>query len=186
MKLETTPLPGMLVLVPKVFGDHRGFFMETYNRKAFAEQGLDVEFVQDNLSRSIKGTLRGLHYQLDPHAQGKLVRVTQGEVFDVGVDLREGSPTFGRWHGEILSAENKRALWLPPGLAHGFLALSDDTEFHYKCTSLYAPASDRGLRWNDPTVGIEWPVEPDPALLSKKDAEAPLWAEAERNFVFRA
>lgn len=182
MKVIETPLAGMVILEPKVFGDHRGFFMETYNEEVFRNHGLTETFVQDNMSRSKKGTLRGMHYQLAPHAQGKLVRVTYGEVFDAGVDLRRSSPTYGKWFGLHLTGENKKALYVPPGFAHGFLVLSDEAEFHYKCTSLYAPKFDRGMRWNDPKVGIEWPMDPDPEMLSEKDRTAPLFEDAESNF----
>ncbi len=184
MNFIKTPIPGMLEIEPRVFSDPRGFFMETYNEALFHENGIKEEFRQDNLSLSRKGTLRGLHYQLDPHAQGKLVRVFHGEVFDVGVDLRKNSPTFGKWHGATLTAENKKALFIPPGFAHGFIALTDDVQFSYKCTNLYAPGTDRDLRWNDPTIGIEWPMQPDPKLLSDKDANAPLLADAEYNFEY--
>ncbi|HAE38210.1 MAG TPA: dTDP-4-dehydrorhamnose 3,5-epimerase, partial [Candidatus Riflebacteria bacterium] len=147
MKISPTGIPDVLLIEPQVFGDQRGFFMETWNRKKFAAAGLDFDFVQDNHSSSIKGTLRGLHYQIS-NPQGKLVRVTAGEVFDVAVDLRKGSPTFGRWEGTILSAENQRLFWVPPGFAHGFLVLSETAEFQYKCTDYYNPASERCIIWN--------------------------------------
>jgi dTDP-4-dehydrorhamnose 3,5-epimerase len=153
-----TRLPEVLILEPKVFGDARGFFYESFNALDFAQcTGLDVQFVQDNHSKSAKGVLRGLHYQIQ-HPQGKLVRVTQGEVFDVAVDLRRSSPNFGKWEGVVLSADNKRQLWVPPGFAHGFVVLSDTAEFLYKTTDYYHPEFERSLLWSDPTVGIQWPV----------------------------
>jgi len=165
-----TALPEVLILEPKVFGDARGFFFESFNARDFAQcTGLDVQFVQDNHSKSAKGVLRGLHYQIQ-HPQGKLVRVTQGEVFDVAVDLRRSSPTFGKWDGVVLSAENKRQLWVPPGFAHGFLVLSDTAEFLYKTTDYYAPEHERCIAWNDPTLAITWPQLPEPPKLSAKDA----------------
>jgi dTDP-4-dehydrorhamnose 3,5-epimerase len=164
-----TALPGVLILEPRVFGDARGFFMETWNAAAFAAAGLDLAFVQDNHSRSQKGVLRGLHFQ-NPGPQGKLVRVTNGAVFDVAVDLRASSPTFGQWVGVELSAGNKRMFWVPEGFAHGFLTLEDDTDFLYKCTAPYAPASEFTLAWNDPAVGIEWPVAALDPIISEKDA----------------
>jgi dTDP-4-dehydrorhamnose 3,5-epimerase len=172
MLVKVTGLSGVLVLDPKVFGDERGFFYESFNRKVFAEVvGHDVDFVQDNHSKSTRGVLRGLHFQLTPHAQGKLVRVTQGEVFDVAVDIRKESPTYGQWHGEILSAENRKQIWIAPGLAHGFLVLSETAEFLYKTTDYYAPAAERCLRWDDPDVGIAWPLAGIEPQLSGKDAQ---------------
>lgn len=168
MKFTPTAIPDVVLIEPQVFADERGFFMETWQRRKFAEAGIDVDFVQDNHSRSVKGTLRGLHYQLPPHAQGKLVRVTVGEVFDVAVDIRRGSPTFGRWVGEYLSAENKRMLWIPPGFAHGFYVTSDVAEFQYKCTDYYAPECERCIRWDDPQLAIAWPLAGEP-LVSAKD-----------------
>jgi dTDP-4-dehydrorhamnose 3,5-epimerase len=164
-----TALPGVLIFEPRVFGDARGFFMETWNLAAFAGAGLDLTFVQDNHSRSQKGVLRGLHFQ-NPGPQGKLVRVTNGAVFDVAVDLRGSSPTFGQWVGVELSAENKRMFWVPEGFAHGFLTLADDTDFLYKCTAPYAPANEFTLAWNDPAVGIEWPIAGFEPIISEKDA----------------
>jgi len=169
MTITDTAIPGVLIIEPQVFGDARGFFMETWNAAAFAGAGLDMAFVQDNHSRSQKGVLRGLHFQ-NPGPQGKLVRVTRGAVFDVAVDLRAASPTFGQWVGVELSAENKRMLWVPEGFAHGFLTLEDDTDFLYKCTAPYAPASEHTLAWNDPAVGIDWPVLGLDPLISDKDA----------------
>ena len=170
MNIIETDIEGVLIIEPRVFGDERGFFMETWNEGAFKEAGLDLTFVQDNHSRSQKGVLRGLHFQ-NPGPQGKLVRVTNGAVFDVAVDLREGSPTFGKWAGVELSAENKRMFWVPEGFAHGFLTLADDTDFLYKCTAPYAPGSEHTLAWNDPGVGIDWPVANLDPIISEKDAK---------------
>ena len=173
MKIFPTSLPEVLILEPMVFGDERGFFMESYNRRAFNEAvGYDVQFVQDNHSRSARGVLRGLHYQLPPHAQGKLVRVTSGRVFDVAVDIRRSSPRFGVWAGIELSAENFRQLWIPPGFAHGFLVLSESADFFYKTTDYYAPASERAITWNDPELAINWPITGITLRLSAKDAAA--------------
>jgi len=170
MKAVRLAIPDVILLEPKVFGDERGFFFESYNRHAFLDAtGLGVGFVQDNHSRSTRGVLRGLHYQLPPKAQGKLVRVVVGEVFDVAVDIRKGSPTFGKWVGEMLSAENKRQMWIPPGFAHGFLTMSDAAEFLYKTTDYYSPEHERCVRWDDPLLAIEWPQGVKP-LLSAKDA----------------
>jgi len=177
MRAMETDLPGVLLMEPKVFGDSRGFFMESWNRKTFADLGLDLDFVQDNHSRSSQGVLRGLHYQLN-QPQGKLVRVVSGAVFDVAVDLRRSSPHFGRWVGYELSAENHRMLWIPPGFGHGFLVLSESADFLYKTTAYYAPEWDRGVRWNDPAIGIQWPLEGSP-LLSAKDQIQPLLKDAE-------
>lgn len=179
MKAIPTTLPGVLILEPKVFGDERGFFFESFNQRAFDEAvGRHVEFVQDNHSRSQQGVLRGLHYQLPPHAQGKLVRVTAGRVFDVAVDMRRDSATFGRWAGTELGAENHRQLWIPPGFAHGFLVLSESADFLYKTTDYYAPQAEAALRWDDPDVAIAWPLEGTVPLLSAKDQAAPLLAAA--------
>lgn len=169
MNIIETALPGVLIIEPRVFGDQRGFFMETWNAKAFADAGLDLGFVQDNHSRSQKGVLRGLHFQ-NPGPQGKLVRVTRGAVFDVAVDLRKSSPNFGKWVGVELSADNRRMIWMPEGFAHGFLTLEDDTDFLYKCTAPYAAASEYTLAWDDPAVGIEWPVTGLDPIISEKDA----------------
>jgi dTDP-4-dehydrorhamnose 3,5-epimerase len=168
MNVTASELPGVLLLEPKVFGDARGFFMESYNRRAFAQAGITAEFVQDNHSRSARNVLRGLHYQLR-QPQGKLVRVVAGEIFDVAVDLRRSSAAFGRWAGFHLSAENKRMLWIPPGFAHGFLSLSDPAEVLYKATDFYAPEDERCVAWNDPAIGIRWPLQGAP-LISAKDA----------------
>ena len=179
MKVTPTALPGVLILEPKVFGDERGFFLESFNQQAFdAAVGHSVGFVQDNHSRSQRGVLRGLHYQLPPHAQGKLVRVVSGAVFDVAVDMRRASPTFGRWAGCELSAQNQRQLWIPPGFAHGFLVLSESADFLYKTTDYYAPQAEAALRWDDPNLGIDWPLAGLTPLLSGKDAAAPSLAEA--------
>ncbi|MDA8127852.1 MAG: dTDP-4-dehydrorhamnose 3,5-epimerase [Betaproteobacteria bacterium] len=177
MNVIETPLPGVLVLEPKVFGDARGFFLESWNRAVFAGLGLDLDFVQDNHSRSAKGVLRGLHYQLD-EPQGKLVRAVSGAVFDVAVDVRRSSTHFGQWFGCELSAENHRMMWIPPGFAHGFLVLSESADFLYKATAYYAPQSDRGIRWNDPRIGVQWPLEAEP-VLSAKDQVQPLLEDAE-------
>ncbi len=177
MKFTETALPGVVLIEPKVFGDDRGFFLESWNRRVFAENNLDLAFVQDNHSRSAKGVLRGLHYQrVTP--QGKLVRVTAGAVFDVAVDIRRSSPHFGRWVGYELSDTNKRMLYVPPGFAHGFMVISETADFLYKCTALYDAASDCGVRWDDPVIGIDWPLSERPQL-SSKDAAAPLLADAE-------
>ena len=178
MNIIETSLPGVLLIEPRVFGDARGFFLESWNRRSFAEAGLDLDFVQDNHSRSARGVLRGLHYQIGS-PQGKLVRVTNGAVFDVAVDIRRSSPHFGQWVGYELSAENHRMLWVPPGFAHGFLVLSDTADFLYKCTTLYDPPGDRGIRWDDPAIGIAWPDIGMAPQLSAKDAVAPRLAEAE-------
>jgi dTDP-4-dehydrorhamnose 3,5-epimerase len=173
-KITTTPIDGVLVLEPKVFGDARGFFFEIFNARDFEQAtGLDVAFVQDNHSKSAKGVLRGLHYQVQ-HAQGKLVRVTQGAVFDVAVDIRKGSPTFGKWFGLELSAENNKQMWIPAGLAHGFLVTSGIAEFLYKTTDYYHPEFERSILWNDPSIGIEWPLHllDTAPLLAAKDANA--------------
>lgn len=168
MKITPTKIADVLLIEPRVFGDDRGFFYESFNQKAFEEAtNIKLPFVQDNHSKSGRGVLRGLHYQLAPHAQGKLVRVVQGEVFDVAVDIRKDSKTFGQWVGAHLSAENKNQLWIPPGLAHGFVVLSETAEFLYKTTSYYAPQAERSLRWNDPTLAIDWPINAEPILADK-------------------
>ena len=180
MKIIPTHIPDVLILEPQVFGDARGFFMETWNAKTFADAGLDLNFVQDNHSRSRQGTLRGMHYQIE-HPQGKLVRVTSGKVFDVAVDLRQSSPTFGQWAGAELSDENHRMLWVPPGFAHGFYVMSESADFLYKCTDLYAPEYDRSLHWNDPSIGIEWPLVNGAApTISAKDEAGKNWQEADK------
>lgn len=168
MELIPTEIEGLLIIQPRVFGDERGFFLESWNRQTFAKIGLELEFVQDNHSRSAKGVLRGLHYQ-QPNPQGKLVRVVAGRVWDVAVDLRAGSSTYGKWAGVELSAENKRMFWVPPGFAHGFVSLEDGTDFLYKCTAFYDPANEHSLMWNDSTVNIDWPLEGLEPQLSVKD-----------------
>ncbi|WP_349745223.1 dTDP-4-dehydrorhamnose 3,5-epimerase [Roseateles cavernae] len=179
MKITPTSLPEVLIVEPKVFGDARGFFTESWNEAVFNQAvGYDVRFVQDNHSRSARGVLRGLHYQLPPHAQGKLVRVVSGAVFDVAVDMRKSSPNFGRWEGVELTAENHRQLWIPPGFAHGFLVLSETADFLYKTTDTYAPQAEGCVRWDDPAIGIQWPATGVAPLLADKDAKAPLLAEA--------
>jgi dTDP-4-dehydrorhamnose 3,5-epimerase len=170
LDIERLAIPDVVLLRPKVFGDHRGFFLEAWNRRSFASAGIDVDFVQDNHSRSGRHTLRGLHYQLQ-QTQGKLVRVTHGAVFDVAVDLRRSSPTFGRWVGAELSEANNHILWVPPGFAHGFLVLSESADFLYKCTDYYAPGHERTLLWNDPALGIDWPLPAGVTpILAAKDA----------------
>lgn len=166
MRVIDTKIPDVKLLEPQVFGDERGFFMETFRDEWFKENVANRTFVQENHSKSVKGVLRGLHYQTE-NTQGKLVRVVSGAVFDVAVDMREFSPTFGQWVGEILSAENKRQLWIPEGFAHGFYVLTDEAEFTYKCTDYYNPKSEHSLIWNDETVGIEWPLEGEPSLSAK-------------------
>lgn len=174
MQIIETSIPDLVILEPKVFGDERGFFLESWNADVFADLGLDLTFVQDNHSRSAKGVLRGMHFQ-NPDPQGKLVRVVAGAVWDVAVDLRRSSPTFGRWEGVELSAENKRLFWVPPGFAHGFLTLRDDTDFLYKCTSNYLPANEHSLLWNDPVLDIFWPLDGiEPQLSAKDKAGRPL------------
>ncbi len=179
MKLTPTAIQCVLIIEPRVFGDERGFFLESYNQKAFDEAlAGEMRFVQDNHSRSARGVLRGLHYQLPPHAQGKLVRVTRGSVFDVAVDMRKSSPTFGRWVGIELSGDNHRQLWLPPGMAHGFLATSEIADVLYKTTGYYAPEAERCVRWDDPAIGIAWPALGQLPVLSAKDAAALPLADA--------
>ncbi len=178
MKVRPTSIPDVLILEPEVFGDARGFFFESFNRKALeAAVGRPLDFVQDNHSQSVRGVLRGLHYQL-PHPQGKLVRVARGEVFDVAVDLRRGSPTSGRWVGEVLSAENRRQLWIPEGFAHGFLVLSAEAEFLYKTTAYWHRESERCIRWDDRDLAIDWPLGGSAPIVSAKDAAGLAFAEA--------
>lgn len=180
MKALPTAIPEVMVIEPKVFGDARGVFYESFNQAAFnAATGTAFEFVQDNHSRSSKGVLRGLHYQLPPHAQGKLVRVVRGAVWDVAVDIRQNSATFGQWVGQELTEDNHKQFWIPPGFAHGFVVLSDSADFLYKTTNYYAPQSDRGLLWNDPDIGIAWPDLGMEFLLSDKDQKQPLLRNAE-------
>jgi len=175
MKITETAVPGVLVIEPRVFADDRGFFLEAFHAERYAAAGIPSTWVQDNLSHSKCGTVRGLHFQ-EPNGQGKLVQVTRGEVYDVAVDIRRGSPTFGRWVGVTLTGHAPKQMFIPAGFAHGFCVLSETADFWYKCTTLYSPTSERAIRWNDPALGIEWPVKQP--LLSKKDAEAPLLADA--------
>jgi dTDP-4-dehydrorhamnose 3,5-epimerase len=177
MNVIATRIPDVRIVEPKVFGDERGFFLESFNERAMLEIGIDAHFVQDNHSRSARNVLRGLHYQID-QPQGKLVRVVSGAVFDVAVDLRRNSPTFGKWQGAELSAENKRLFWIPPGFAHGFVVLSDTADFLYKATAYYAPKSERSILWSDPAIGIEWPHQGQP-ILSAKDAAGTPFLQAE-------
>ncbi|WP_175990109.1 dTDP-4-dehydrorhamnose 3,5-epimerase [Bacillus sp. Marseille-Q1617] len=184
MKFTKTNLDDLVIVEPKVFGDHRGWFMETYNKENFSDEGINIKFVQDNQSFSAtKGTLRGLHYQLNPKAQTKLVRCTKGAIYDVAVDIRKGSLTFGKWFGVELTAENKKQLLIPKGYAHGFMTLTEDVEVQYKVDELYAPECDRGITWDDPEIGIDWPIDIKP-ILSEKDKKAPLLNNAENNFVY--
>ncbi|MDT0161602.1 dTDP-4-dehydrorhamnose 3,5-epimerase [Bacillus sp. AG4(2022)] len=184
MNFIETSLNGVIIVEPKVFGDHRGWFMEAYNESAFLESGIDVNFVQDNQSFSAtKGTLRGLHYQLNPKAQTKLVRCTRGAIFDVAVDIREGSPSYGKWVGIELNSENKKQLLVPKGFAHAFITLTDNVEVQYKVDELYSPENDRGIIWNDPEIGIDWPMDINP-ILSEKDQKAPLLKNSENNFIY--
>jgi dTDP-4-dehydrorhamnose 3,5-epimerase len=178
MKVTPLSIPDVLLIEPEIFGDERGFFFESFNQNKFEEaMGKKINFVQDNHSKSVKGVLRGLHYQLPPKAQGKLVRVIEGEVFDVAVDLRQSSPTFGKWVGEILSADNKKQMWIPEGFAHGFLTLSDTAEFLYKTTDFYSPEHEQSIVWNDETIAIKWPFDFE-LELSKKDIVAKSFAKA--------
>lgn len=177
MEKIATAIADVFMIAPRVFGDERGFFLESYNRKSMSALGIDFEFVQDNHSRSAKGVLRGLHYQIK-QPQGKLVRVVAGEIYDVAVDMRRASPTFGKWAGMILSAENKRMAWVPPGFAHGFYVISDSAEVLYKATDYYAPEHERSLLWDDPAIGIDWPLAGEP-LLSDKDRKGMTLATAE-------
>lgn len=179
MNITSLAIPDVLLIEPKVFGDSRGFFFESFNQQQFnAAVGRAVTFVQDNHSKSARGVLRGLHYQLAPHAQGKLVRVTQGEVLDVAVDMRKDSPHFGQWTSHVLSAENKHQLWIPEGFAHGFLTLSESAEFLYKTTDYYAPQAERCIRWDDNAIGVDWQLK-TPPLLSEKDQQGVSFNEAE-------
>lgn len=182
MKITKTKLNGVMLIEPKIFGDHRGWFTETYNEENFKKAGIDTVFIQDNHSFSAtKGTLRGLHYQKDPKAQTKLVRCTKGSIFDVAIDIRKESPTYGEWYGVELSEENKKQLLVPKGFAHGFMTLTDDVEVQYKVDELYSPEHDRGIFWGDPEIGIEWPINIQP-VLSAKDENAPLLKDADNNF----
>lgn len=184
MNILETSLKDVYVIEPALFGDHRGWFMETFSQRMLEESNIHIQFVQDNHSYSAaKGTLRGLHYQLNPKAQTKLVRCTRGAIFDVAVDIRKGSPTFGKWFGIELTAENKKQLLIPKGFAHGFITLTEDVEVQYKVDEFYAPECDRSIIWNDPQIGIEWPINIQP-ILSTKDENAPLLKDAENNFIY--
>lgn len=184
MKIIETPIPGLLIIEPRVFADPRGYFLESYHQQKLQEAGIAAVFVQDNESKSTRGVIRGLHYQLAPYAQTKLVRVIQGRVFDVAVDCRKGSPTFGKAYGLELSEENKLQFFIPQGFAHGFSVLSDTAIFSYKCDAFYNPAVDRGVRYNDPALKIDWGIDPAEAIVSGKDVLLPLLADAEMNFKF--
>lgn len=184
MKVEKTAINNVVIIEPDVFGDHRGWFMESYNEVKFKEAGIYINFVQDNQSFSLtKGTLRGLHYQLSPKAQTKLVRCTRGSIYDVAVDIRKGSSTFGQWIGVELSEDNKRQLLIPKGFAHGFMTLTDNVEVQYKVDELYSKECDRGILWNDPMIDIKWPLDINP-IISEKDKLAPLLRDADNNFVY--
>jgi dTDP-4-dehydrorhamnose 3,5-epimerase len=185
MELIETGLPGLFILKPKLFEDERGYFFESYNKKVFAEIGVNFEFVQDNQSLSKFGVLRGLHYQLEPFAQTKLVRVLYGRVWDVAVDLRKGSPSFGKYYGIELNDENKLSFLIPRGFAHGFVVLSDYAIFFYKCDNYYSKESDRGIRFDDPEINIVWPIQKENLILSQKDRNLPFLRNAEINFVFK-
>lgn len=184
-KFSKTSIDGIIIIEPTCFKDDRGFFMEFFNKEAFTENGLKLVFMQDNHSRSKKGVVRGLHYQINPSPMGKLVKVISGIIFDVGVDIRKGSPTFGMWHGEILSGENHKMMYLPPGFAHGFMALEDGTDVIYKCTELYSAKDERSILWNDPAIGIKWPLDQiKKPIVSAKDQKNPLLKDAETNFIY--
>ena len=179
MKFIKTSIPEVIVVEPQVFGDHRGFFLETWEKNKFKESGIDSDFVQDNHSKSSQGTLRGLHYQIQ-HPQGKLIRVIQGDIYDVAIDIRKNSPTFGQWCGEYLTAESKKILWIPPGFAHGFYVITTTAEVCYKCTDYYFPQHERSILWNDPVLAIDWPlVNSEQPTLSRKDREGVLLKDAE-------
>ncbi len=180
-KLE---IPDVILITPKIFKDDRGFFAETYKADDFKENGIAFPFVQDNHSKSNAGVLRGLHYQNNPKAQGKLVRIVAGSIFDVAVDIRRGSPTYGKWVGEILSADNQKMLWVPPGFAHGILALEDSTELLYKMTEFYSPEHERSIRWDDPSIGITWPEVNKKIEQAEKDSKAPYLSEADNTFIY--
>jgi dTDP-4-dehydrorhamnose 3,5-epimerase len=186
VKIIETPIPDLLIIEPRVFTDQRGYFFESYNQQKLQEAGFTTVFIQDNESKSVRGVIRGLHYQLAPFAQAKLVRVIQGRVYDVAVDCRKGSPTFGQSYGLELSEENKLQFFVPKGFAHGFSVLSQTAIFSYKCDELYNPAVERGIRYNDPALNINWKIDSSEALVSGKDILLPLFAEAEMNFKFEA
>lgn len=180
MEIIKTSIEGLLIIKPDVFKDERGYFFESYNKERFLKHGLDMTFVQDNESKSGKGVLRGLHFQKPPYAQGKLVRVVKGSVLDVAVDIRKGSPTYGKWEATVLSEENKEMFWIPEGFAHGFVTLEENTVFTYKCTNVYNKESEGSLRWNDPDINIDWNI--DNPILSEKDKISPLFKEFETPF----
>lgn len=184
MRINKTNIDGLVVIEPNVFKDERGYFYESYNASRFQENGFDNVFIQDNESKSSKGTIRGLHYQLEPHAQTKLVRVIEGIVYDVAVDLRKGSSTFGQWHGEILTADNKKQFYIPKGFAHGFSVLSETAIFAYKCDNFYSKELERGIRFNDPTLAIDWKIAEDQLVVSEKDLQQPLFKDSDHNFIF--
>jgi dTDP-4-dehydrorhamnose 3,5-epimerase len=184
MEIINSPIPDLLIIQNRFFKDERGFFMEHYNKKQLAEQGVDIDFCQDNLSKSSYGVIRGLHYQLNPHSQSKLVSVIVGSVWDVAVDLRNGSPTFGQWFGIELSDENKTHFLIPKGFAHGFSVLSETAIFSYKCDQYYDPLLERGIRFDDPALAIDWKISADKAVVSEKDRLQPVLAQAEMNFMY--
>lgn len=184
MEIIKTPIPGLLIIKPVVYGDSQGYFMETYNRSVFVKAGLETDFIQDNESMSNAGVIRGLHYQLEPFAQAKLVRVVRGSVYDVALDLRKGSPSFGKWFGLVLNAENKTQFFVPRGFAHGFAVLENNTVFDYKCDTLYNREAERGINFNDPALAIDWPIDISKAIVSDKDKVNPNFADAEYNFNF--
>jgi dTDP-4-dehydrorhamnose 3,5-epimerase len=184
MKVVSTGISGLFVIEPKVFEDDRGYFFESYHEEKLRQQGIQIRFVQDNQSKSSYGVIRGLHYQLNPHAQTKLVRVLEGSIYDVAVDIRKGSPTFGKWFGVELSSENKKQLLVPQGFAHGFSVLSPTAVVFYKCDNLYNPASEGGILYNDPSLNIDWKVEPGKAVLSEKDKLHPLLKDIITNFIY--
>ena len=184
MTVLNTYIPGLLILEPRILKDSRGYFYESYNQRLLERHNIKNEFVQDNQSKSVFGVLRGLHYQIDPFAQAKLVRVLQGEVFDVAVDLRKGSPTYLKWEGEILSAENRKQMFIPRGFAHGFIVLSETAEFFYKCDNFYSREHDAGIRYDDPELNINWQLAKDKVILSEKDSKLPYLRDAVKNFVF--
>ncbi len=186
MKVSEVGLNGLMLVEPEVFEDQRGYFFESYNEEKFARNGLNYRFVQDNQSRSVKGVVRGLHYQLEPYAQIKLLRVLEGKVLDVAVDIRENSPTFGKWYSVELSDENRRQVLIPKGFAHGFTVISDYATVFYKCDRLYNPGSERGIRFDDEVLGIDWGFPVEKAIVSEKDASLPSFHDAEKNFIFRA
>jgi len=185
MQVLQTKIPGLLIFEPDVFSDQRGYFFESYNKEKYKELGLDLNFVQDNISSSSRGVIRGLHYQLAPYSQGKLIQVLKGHVLDVAVDLRQGSPTFGEHYTLELSEENKRQFFVPKGFAHGFSVLSDEVLFHYKCDSMYNREAERGINFNDPGLSIDWQIPEKEAIVSAKDQALPSFKEAEHNFVFK-